>query len=169
MTAHGADRRRWWDVAGTACAVLAVAAGALGGCGGDDRAAAPPQTRISATPPVTPSSAGATPVPAGSAAPVAEPYAPTIDRAAFGATVDNPYYPLLPGMRWEYRAKTEDGIETTLVRVSGRTRTVMGVVCVEVRGTVEVGGTRHPPGRRELELGSQLTFHIAVRYRGEHV
>ena len=139
MTAYRADRGRGWSVAGAACLVLAVAGG-LDGCSGKDRAAAPPETRVSATPAVTPSAPGATPVPAGSAAPVAEPYAPTIDRAAFGATVDNPYFPLLPGMRWEYRAETEDGVETTLVRVSGRTRTVMGVVCVEVRDTVRLDG-----------------------------
>jgi hypothetical protein len=67
-------------------------------------------------------------------------YAPSIDPAAFTAAVTNPYFPLRPGMRWVYRTSTPDGVETTTITVTGRTRTVMGVPCTEVRDTVRLGG-----------------------------
>jgi hypothetical protein len=87
-----------------------------------------------------PASADQAATPAGSAAPVTGVYAPRIDPAEFGAAVDNPYFPLRPGMRWEYRAKTADGLETTVVQATARTRTLMGVTCVEVRDTVRLDG-----------------------------
>jgi hypothetical protein len=43
-------------------------------------------------------------------------------------------------MRWEYRSATKDGVETTAVAVTNRTRTIAGVPCVEVRDTVRVDG-----------------------------
>src|SRR5262245_28701358 len=68
-------------------------------------AAPPPTVVLSAMPP-------------GSAAPVTGPYAPTIDPGAFTTTVDNPFFPLRPGMTWEYRANTAEGPETTVVTVT---------------------------------------------------
>jgi hypothetical protein len=67
-------------------------------------------------------------------------YAPDIDPAAFRAAADNPFFPLRPGMRWEYRSQTEDGVETTVVTVTDKTKTIMAVPCVEVRDTVELDG-----------------------------
>jgi hypothetical protein len=96
-----------------------------------DGSTAPPTTAGS-----TPAADGA--IPAGSAAPVAGVYAPTIDPSAFSATVDNPFFPLRPGMRWEYRATTADGVETIVVTVTNNTKTIMGVPCVEVRDTVKL-------------------------------
>ncbi|HEX7746853.1 MAG TPA: hypothetical protein VF462_16535, partial [Micromonosporaceae bacterium] len=93
-----------------------------------DSAAAP----TSAAPPAA--------VPASSAAPVTGAYAPRIDPAAFGAAVDNPFFPVRPGMRWEYRSNSADGVETTVVVVTKRQRRVMGVPCVEVRDTVRLDG-----------------------------
>jgi hypothetical protein len=113
---------------------LAVVAGLTGGCGGNDRAPTPSPTRISPAP-ASPSAGTA-----ASAAPVTEPYAPTINRADFGSTVDNPYFPLRPGTRWHYQAKTGEGTETTLVEVTARTRTVVGIACVEVHDTVRRNG-----------------------------
>jgi hypothetical protein len=89
----------------------------------------------------TPAPSGPLPTPPGSAAPVTGAYAPTIDPAAFSATVDNPFFPLRPGMRWNYRSSTPDGVETTAVTATTKTRTIMGVRCVEVRDTVKVAGT----------------------------
>jgi hypothetical protein len=65
---------------------------------------------------------------------------PASPAATFSATVDNPFFPLRPGMRWQYRARTEDGVETTVVAVTGHVRTVAGVPCVEVRDTVRLDG-----------------------------
>jgi hypothetical protein len=124
MTTPATDRGRGGGHPVAAALAVAVLAGLIGGCSGDSRTAAPPSTPISPAP----------------AAPVTDPYAPAIDRAAFSSTVNNPYFPLRPGMRWQYRAKTQDGIETTLVEVTARTRVVMGVTCVEVRDTVRLNG-----------------------------
>jgi hypothetical protein len=54
--------------------------------------------------------------------------------------VDNPFFPVRPGMRWEYRSESADGVETTVVEATTRTRTVLGVACVEVRDTVRLDG-----------------------------
>ena len=116
----------------TAVAALGTAAA----CSGGTPATAPPAGPGSAAATTRP-----TPEPPGSAAPVAVPYAPAVDPAAFGATVDNPFFPLRPGMRWQYRSSTKDGVETTVVTVTGTTRTIAGIPCVEVRDTVRVDGT----------------------------
>jgi len=54
--------------------------------------------------------------------------------------VDNLFLPLRPGMRWEYRATTEEGVESTVVEVTHNVRTILGVPCVEVRDTVMLDG-----------------------------
>jgi hypothetical protein len=114
--------------------VVAVTACALTGCGGDTPAPGPTGSS-------GPTQAGSTgPMPAGSAAPVTGAYAPHIDPADFSSTVDNPFFPLKPGMRWEYRSQTKDGVETTVVSVTTKTHTIMGIPCVEVRDTVRLDG-----------------------------
>jgi hypothetical protein len=128
-------------VAGVVAMTFTVAA-----CGGGTPAASPPTSSVAPTPvssgAATAATAAASPsaVPAGSAAPVTGVYAPSIDPAAFTATIDNPFFPLRPGMRWEYRSQTEDGVETTVVTVTDKTKTIMGVTCVEVRDTVKLDG-----------------------------
>jgi hypothetical protein len=90
-----------------------------------------------------PSAAASTraiPEPPGSAARIAVPYAPAVDPAALSATVDNPFFPLQRGVRWQYRSATTDGVETTVVTVTSKTRIIAGVPCVEVRDTVRVDG-----------------------------
>ena len=46
---------------------------------------------------------------------------------AFTARVTNPYYPLLPGMRWEYRGVKDGRPLRDVVLVSGRIERVAGV------------------------------------------
>jgi hypothetical protein len=131
--------RRALAAVGAAATLWAAAA-----CGSDTPAASPsPRTpgspaTAAPTPSTSPTESGA--IPAGSAAPVTGAYAPRIDPAAFGSTVDNPFLPLRPGMRWDYRSRTADGVETTVVVVTNKTRTIMGVPCVEVRDTVRLDG-----------------------------
>jgi hypothetical protein len=55
-------------------------------------------------------------------------------------TVDNPYFPLRPGERWVYEGQTADGLERTLVVVTGETKRVMGVDAVVVHDTVSLEG-----------------------------
>ncbi|MGH8822952.1 MAG: hypothetical protein ACRDVN_00540 [Jiangellaceae bacterium] len=67
-------------------------------------------------------------------------YSPSIDPAGFTTAVDNLYFPLPPGARWVYEGRVEDGLERTVVEVTGETRDVMGVTCVVVRDTVTLDG-----------------------------
>ncbi len=77
------------------------------------------------------------------AAPVIEPgdggaYQPAFDPSKFVATVDNPYFPLQPGVRWVY--ESEDGSERVEVTVLEETRVVAGVTATVVRDTVTEDG-----------------------------
>ena len=77
------------------------------------------------------------PVPASFAA---EPYHPRIDPAQFQATVDHPYFPLVPGTITKYEEK--DGILTSenMVEVTHDTKTVAGVQCIVVHDIVTQEG-----------------------------
>jgi hypothetical protein len=67
-------------------------------------------------------------------------YSPTVDPAAFTDVVDNPYFPVQPGTRWEYESVGAGEPEHTTVVVTGDRRLVMGISTVVVRDTVTVGG-----------------------------
>ena len=60
----------------------------------------------------------------------AQPYAPAIDAARFVASVDNRYFPLVPGTAFVY--ETPDGGERVEVAVTEETKTIMGVTCIVV-------------------------------------
>jgi hypothetical protein len=126
-TQEAADMRRLLTVA---LAVVACAAACSDG----------PSAPAPSAPPSASASPSA-PARAGDLAPVADPYTPTINPAAFSSVVDNPFFPLRPGMTWQYRSQTADGLETTLVTVTSRQRVIMGVACVEVRDTVRLDGS----------------------------
>src|SRR5690242_796990 len=49
--------------------------------------------------------------------------------AAFTARVTNPWFPLLPGMTWEYHGVKDGRRMVDLVRVTGRVRRIQGVPC----------------------------------------
>ena len=67
-------------------------------------------------------------------------YDPAIDPSNFVAQVDNPYFPLIPGTTFIYEGQTAQGFEHDEFAVTHRTRTIMGVRCVEVRDTVRTDG-----------------------------
>lgn len=69
-----------------------------------------------------------------------EPYLPTIDPSKFTTTINNNFYPLIPGTKTIFEANTDNGLEHTEVTVLTETTVVMGVTCVVVRDTVSVGG-----------------------------
>ena len=65
-------------------------------------------------------------------------YTVDIDPTVFTSTVDNPFMPWLPGMRWVYEERTADGeVEVITIEVLDETRTVMGVETIVVHDTVE--------------------------------
>ena len=55
-------------------------------------------------------------------------------------TIDNIYFPLVPGTTYTYESDTEDGFEETFVEVLNDTREVMGVTCRVVRDRVYLDG-----------------------------
>jgi len=67
-------------------------------------------------------------------------YHPTIDPAQFGATVDNPLFPIVPGTTFVYEGQTPDGLEHDEFAVTHNTRVILGVTCTEVHDTVTTNG-----------------------------
>jgi hypothetical protein len=68
------------------------------------------------------------------------PYQPTIDPANFVATIDNPFFPLVPGTTFIYEGQTPDGFEHDEFAVTHNTRVILGVTCTEVHDTVTTNG-----------------------------
>jgi hypothetical protein len=66
-------------------------------------------------------------------------YNPVIDPADFVATVDNQYFPLIPGTTFHYENTTEEGIELDTVTVTHDTKVILGVTCVVVHDVVTLG------------------------------
>jgi hypothetical protein len=112
-------------------------------CAGAPTAATPTAT-TSATPPVAPT-ATSNPAPTSTSAAavprtIAPSYAPGINPAEFSTTIDNPYFPLVPGTRFIYEATTADGRERNVVEVTADTKTVMAVATRVVHDVVLVDG-----------------------------
>jgi hypothetical protein len=79
---------------------------------------------------------------ASALAPIHGPYSPTIDPANFVATIDNRYFPLLPGTGFHYRGVAENGKtpQTDDMVVTHKTKKILGVTCTVVRDTVSSRG-----------------------------
>jgi len=67
-------------------------------------------------------------------------YDPVINPANFVATIDNPYFPLVPGTTFIYEGQTAQGLEHDEFFVTHNTRVILGVTCTEVHDTVRVNG-----------------------------
>jgi hypothetical protein len=64
------------------------------------------------------------------------------DAANFsGHAIDNPLFPLVPGTTFTYEGTTEDGFEHVETAVTSTTKTIFGVVCVEVHDQEWLDGT----------------------------
>jgi hypothetical protein len=69
------------------------------------------------------------------------PYTIDITAADFAAAIDNPYLPFIPGSKWIYEARLEDGtVERNEVEVLQETRNVNGVTATVIHDTVFVDG-----------------------------
>jgi hypothetical protein len=68
------------------------------------------------------------------------PYAPEIDPAKFTTTIDNPFMPAMPGMRWVYDGESDGAKQVNTIFVTAETKVLMGVTCVAVHDTVEEEG-----------------------------
>jgi hypothetical protein len=67
-------------------------------------------------------------------------YHPQIDPADFQATVDNPYFPLVPGTTLKYVENSGGETSETEITVLSETRVVMAVTCAVVRDRVKENG-----------------------------
>jgi len=67
-------------------------------------------------------------------------YDPPIDPANFVATIDNPFFPLMPGTTFVYEGQTADGFEHVEFAVTHDTKVILGVTCVEVHDTSRIDG-----------------------------
>ncbi|MSR64903.1 MAG: hypothetical protein EXS18_03880 [Verrucomicrobiae bacterium] len=68
------------------------------------------------------------------------PYNPVIIPTNFVTTIDNPYFPQIPGTTRIYVAQTAEGVLSNVVAVTHNTVVIQGVTCVEVRDVVSVKG-----------------------------
>ncbi|HEX5938636.1 MAG TPA: hypothetical protein VFZ75_13260 [Actinomycetota bacterium] len=75
--------------------------------------------------------------------PVDGPYDWEIDPTDFVAAVDNPYFPLTPGTVLVYEGRSGGEPEVVRVRVTGRTKEILGLAATVVRDTVTVAGEVH--------------------------
>jgi hypothetical protein len=60
--------------------------------------------------------------------------------AGFSARVTNPYFPLIPGMRWEYRGVKDGRALRDVVAVASRVKRIRGVPCAVVRDRAYLDG-----------------------------
>src|SRR5437667_12571904 len=67
-------------------------------------------------------------------------YHPQIDPADFRATVDNPYFPLVPGTTLKYVENSGGETTESEITVTPDTKVVMGVTCVVVSDRVNENG-----------------------------
>jgi hypothetical protein len=67
-------------------------------------------------------------------------YHPKIDPADFQETVDNPYFPLVPGTTFHFTETEGKGSGDDEVFVTRDRKTILGISCVVVRDTVKENG-----------------------------
>ena len=83
---------------------------------------------------------------------------------AFTPRVTNPYYPLLPGMRWEYRGREGRPAPARRRRVTDRVERIDGVPCAVVSDRVF---RRRPARASAPRTGTRRTAAARVWYFGE--
>ena len=88
-----------------------------------------------------PSVAASEPAPSTPAASaVTESPTPSIDPADFVATIDNVWFPLIPGTSWTYQGVKDGEKAIDAVTVTRDTKMVAGVACVVVHDELKVAG-----------------------------
>jgi hypothetical protein len=88
----------------------------------------------------------------------------TINSSEFVRRVDNPWYPLIPGMRWFYRGVDEDTPTVDRQRVTHRKKTIEGVRTTVVHDEVLIN---HKPREVTRDFYAQ-DRHGNVWYFGEN-
>ena len=73
-------------------------------------------------------------------APIHGKYSPTIDPSNFVTTIDNKYWPLIPGTAFHYKGVKEGVRQTDVEIVTNQKKQILGIPCTVVRDTVYQGG-----------------------------
>ena len=70
------------------------------------------------------------------------PYSPVIDNAHFPnpTTINNAFFPLVPGTTFVYEGQTSEGFEHVEFAVTHKTRTILNIECIEVHDTRKLDG-----------------------------
>jgi hypothetical protein len=68
-------------------------------------------------------------------------YSPSIDPADFVTTIDNRWFPLVPGTAFHYEGTKEGSRQVDDMVVTHDTKQILGVTCTVVRDTVSQNGT----------------------------
>jgi hypothetical protein len=68
-------------------------------------------------------------------------YNPVIDPAHFALSVDNRYFPLVPGTAHHFHTTSDEGEQDNVVTVTPQTRLILGVTCTVVHDVVTEDGT----------------------------
>lgn len=77
---------------------------------------------------------------AACASPAGDAHAVSLTAGDFVSSIDNPYLPYIPGSKWVYEARLEDGtLERNEIEVLRETRDVNGIAATVVHDTVYVG------------------------------
>src|SRR5262245_58188632 len=63
-----------------------------------------------------------------------------IDPKDFSTTIDNPFFPLVPGTTYIYEGTKEGQTARDEFQVTSRTKAILGVTCREVRDRAYVDG-----------------------------
>ena len=90
--------------------------------------------------PPTPHATRSTPSSASVLAPLHGSYSPSIDPADFVRTIDNRYWPLVPGTGYRYEGVRGETRQLDDEVVLHGTKQILGVTCTVVRDTVSEGG-----------------------------
>ena len=61
---------------------------------------------------------------------------PEIDPAKFSTTIDNPYFPLVPGTVFNFKGEEDGAKQEETITVTSETKELMGVTCVVVHDKV---------------------------------
>jgi hypothetical protein len=79
--------------------------------------------------------------PSSPVAQVAGDYRPAIDPANFSTSIDNSYYPLVPGTTYVYEGVRDHVSQRDVVTVTSKTKVIAGVTCVVVTDVADHNGT----------------------------
>jgi hypothetical protein len=134
------NRRSWLFALTAAAAVFAFACGSTAPTTPPPGSAGAPSSAPTIAAPSVGSGPSASPAPASQGAGPSVGPSASIDPANFVGTIDNPWFPLIPGTVLTYRGIKDGEIADETFTVTKQTKVVAGVTCVVVHDELKLGG-----------------------------